>query len=1336
MAEQLLNFIITTKEPFDPNFSEWFQKQLKNNSSCTLEEFGLYFLNFIRQQTEVLTKTPGTPKNVSCPLNSKPNNIRRTDPSETPTRTPKRIVFSNSSQQQLTPDNRFKPDDSLQFRSTPTRNTSLHMFQDNINQSNGKSFTSTPHKQSFNKSNGANTSNDFNNRSSNSSGFCLGDFIVSNSRTKKKQQQKDNSANISEGNNSDQKPKNKIEPKTKPKKRVVPTQVSKTASNSFSSPTLSTENNILKMFNEAEVVDSKGKCSVMEARKSLKTNMLEISKELEEENRPNLNRSLREAVKRMEKLNTNNTNGQSDIIEESKIDFAKVTHRQILDRLAEVYSFLIDIHITANILSELSYLLGILNTESNSPLAPQSYTSSIDMDLHLDEKLNIINRTNNDVYTALKSLTNCIYFSLEVLKWQKHLFALLDVKTLRVVLNNDRISDLAADLKDFLETVLLKKQQLEVKKSSYEASFRISKEFSNVFYQQENDTRNNFPTDKEFGSFKSQRDQFYTIFKCWEANHLNHMWNFHAELYTKIQILFNMSNHPINMAHLAKLFVAQLLVSSNYNETSHTDIEVAFSSTNVDLQKFSKLTQRLIEPSNFSIDYQFPAEQSFFKDFLLSSSCISFTEQVKIALQVELVQFNSSSYEVINLTSNESKDSIVEYVVRPEVLSTMQLLAKFLGLLHAQPFLYSPSNGCSSIDKKQIELRNMIQPEFDVMNLLKVAILERKLLITIPWMVQYLAMLDHITLQLDYYRNVLNLLYELYIYLGGRADILQMRPTSVFILRTCLGWFFEGTNVAESYYVYRQNRTLSLNQLVQMKEISVLVPKPLVSELTNNKDKPLVVKSVNKKCPESLTLTLDRSEKNQDLQFTVDRTIGHFDPMLECILNVACPFLSKFRVTIMPPKYSKGVTRSGRHVTPKISEITTNNQVTKSQPAIQDSQGKLIEAFLHSQNLSVRRIIEFVIERTTSAVIKDAQIKILLPSKNEANKNVQSVTLVDPIKVKNKILEIYKQANEVAMKKWNAEIPIMVESRVKMALDALLPHETPEVVKKTCLSLILQKCQQKIADWRTTNLKNIDFYTKGIDVTVEKIVKANSLRHKPLTTNLEIIVDSPCLSDTLEDLQFWIHASSRRSDLVEENKIKMFLAELQKIFINVLPGSFYRIIGLSIVYLIQNLIENHTQIVSQELLKLLTTIWTVEGMYAFTQWQSTCPKKRLDSKGSVEEEDSSTSSASEKLELDSNSSNLFSSLITISFVRSLKTDESFDKLELLLLELIENNIMTIDHLNELFVSIFKVEWNEKILNRISALLQTVSEKTKNKDFEHSKLFMEALADISRDVDFF
>jgi codanin-1 len=49
------------------------------------------------------------------------------------------------------------------------------------------------------------------------------------------------------------------------------------------------------------------------------------------------------------------------------------------------------------------------------------------------------------------------------------------------------------------------------------ASQRVKSDTNNinkvVFYQQETDNRDNFPSDREFGAFKKQRDMFYAILR-------------------------------------------------------------------------------------------------------------------------------------------------------------------------------------------------------------------------------------------------------------------------------------------------------------------------------------------------------------------------------------------------------------------------------------------------------------------------------------------------------------------------------------------------------------------------------------------------------------------------------------------------------------------------------------------------------------------------------------------------------------------------------------------------------------------------------------------------------
>lgn len=55
------------------------------------------------------------------------------------------------------------------------------------------------------------------------------------------------------------------------------------------------------------------------------------------------------------------------------------------------------------------------------------------------------------------------------------------------------------------------------------------------------------------------------IFRSWELKHLDPSWDFRRELGAKVRGLLTLLEHPINMAHLAKLFTAQLIISCNFD---------------------------------------------------------------------------------------------------------------------------------------------------------------------------------------------------------------------------------------------------------------------------------------------------------------------------------------------------------------------------------------------------------------------------------------------------------------------------------------------------------------------------------------------------------------------------------------------------------------------------------------------------------------------------------------------------------------------------------------------------------------------------------------------------
>lgn len=131
---------------------------------------------------------------------------------------------------------------------------------------------------------------------------------------------------------------------------------------------------------------------------------------------------------------------------------------------------------------------------------------------------------------------------------------------------------------------------------------------------------------------------------------------------------------------------------------------------NIDPDKLNKLRQRLVAPSHFSTNFQFPGNQAFFKDFIIAAEHqTTFIEQLKINLTSELMEINDSSYETLNLSTidDNEEDNRHEYIVKPETLSTLRVLAKFLGLIVARPFVYE--FGVNTIvDNRQIELRNKV----------------------------------------------------------------------------------------------------------------------------------------------------------------------------------------------------------------------------------------------------------------------------------------------------------------------------------------------------------------------------------------------------------------------------------------------------------------------------------------------------------------------------------------------------------------------------------------------------------------------------------------------------
>jgi codanin-1 len=196
-----------------------------------------------------------------------------------------------------------------------------------------------------------------------------------------------------------------------------------------------------------------------------------------------------------------------------------------------------------------------------------------------------------------------------------------------------------------------------------------------------------------------------------------------------------------------------------------------------------------------------------------------------------------------------------------------------------------------------------------VRNIIVRAIDGRKLLVTIPWLVEYLAMLDFITIRLDYYRELFRMLYTIYLRVNvvdGHNGLCVM-PQSKFIIRTCLGWLFEHPAIPEDYYNFNAKTNLSI---------------ALHSERGGGDGD-----------EEEGSQQLER-ERQEQKRGEMNCCIGNdaeLNSHLESLIHSACPFLADFRVSMMPQRITKAVSRTGRyrHITTKIQDKSTTTGETK-----------------------------------------------------------------------------------------------------------------------------------------------------------------------------------------------------------------------------------------------------------------------------------------------------------------------------------------------------------------------------------------------------------------------
>ncbi|XP_050315737.1 codanin-1 [Anthonomus grandis grandis] len=1010
MSDILLNKLINdevepsllTKWLLEPNSDE--NKEFQSISDCKVSQidFITYFLNFLHEELPCNDSTE-IPKAYNTPKKLNENDATNVQQSSN---TPKANADNYASVQKNS-----IIDTSVSKFSTPkasgiNKHESYFSPVSPLYQNPNLSFQNKSFKNSTEKPS-----------------LCLGDFLVTSTKTsaKKKRQSLDSNSSKKESI-----------------RRINPTNISiKPANSSFEK----SENSFNFQDKAAEVPVT----TVSDIRGILvkeRTKILSRKDSLETTNHQIL-------LKRQNSLPKTNITPLLNL----------VTFQKNLDNVASIYKVILAHKLVLNITSELYFLISlILSNQSDSCRYKHKFIDNNEVNdstesnlgvevLDHNSLLNLEDRTKNNSQASLYnseifgSIHNVVYFAVKCLESQFEIIQVYDKTTLRLLADNERIKEFSPKFsKELLLTCDKKTDKLclDIITPTVQAG--------NVCFNIDTDNADNFPDRLGFQAFKKQRDMFYEILRIWETNHLSKDWSFSLGLGGKIRSLFSFHNDPMNYTHLARLFKNQLLRScaKGAKEKGLSETNLPFvPSLDIDADKLKRLTNRLVtKQSSNGINSLpvFSGYQEFFKDFIIVSSNPLFNRHICDSFTSEIIELNDIKFSTAEL---EDKGNEVDQNSRNlyiDCIQNLRILAKFLGFLESLPYKSELTNLPKNVIEIQIKIRKQHVPQLDVKHLLQQSISANSVIFIIPWLINYLAMLDYVSLRLPYFLSLHNILFDLY----RNYEKMNTSFGNAIAVRFCLGWLFELPHFpdAEYFNFYLQNR--------QEKYVYT------------EKTQPAKLKMAN----------LDSA-----------------DIINQNVLYLCCPYLEEIKKILATN--APGSKVAVKYITP-VTAVESNIEVARKK-----IEQQVEDAFFNSHPSSVRKTVEFVSERIASAAVKhichdvvpNFKTSILTELKEIFLKNDTGDRFLDDNQrkttLKNQGLAVTEIQLSGFLKTLQEETEKISCKKIPSAIDSLLPVDTLEITKNICIRITNKMYTERVKQWIDSHV-TLDLLTKDFENEVQK----------------------------------------------------------------------------------------------------------------------------------------------------------------------------------------------------------------------------------------------------------
>ena len=286
-----------------------------------------------------------------------------------------------------------------------------------------------------------------------------------------------------------------------------------------------------------------------------------------------------------------------------------------------------------------------------------------------------------------------------------------------------------------------------------------------------------------------------------------------------------MNSNPVNLAHLARLVRDQMVNMCLYEVFAKLGEDVSMLGHPMDQIKLGRLQSR-IDPQGTRIEHQ--GAQGFYRDLIqCSSNSFAFLTHLREALWEAIEKGNAESFSIeedMRSRKRNSQEEEDDYSMAtganvesfsllndiPAIICTLCLLGKFLGFIDSLPYRCHSEALSGVVLNSQVKLREQMLPKnLDLIRFLSESLRAKRLIITLPWIIELCSAMDPVSLRTKQFLRVLESIVDIYkVVLPAKDALYKVDPHNAFLLKLLCGLLFENPLVPRELFFNDRDRAL------------------------------------------------------------------------------------------------------------------------------------------------------------------------------------------------------------------------------------------------------------------------------------------------------------------------------------------------------------------------------------------------------------------------------------------------------------------------------------------------------------------------------------------------